>query len=896
MAKKIMLIDGNSILNRAFYGLQAPTLMSTSDGLYTNAVYGFINIVNKFMNEEDPDYICVAFDLKAPTFRHKEYSDYKANRVGMPDELAVQLPVMKEVLDAMNIKRVEYEGYEADDLIGSISSWAEEQKLNVIIITGDRDSLQLVSQSTRAKIPTKKAGKNETEEYDYQVVLDKFGVTPAQMIDVKALMGDNSDNIPGVKGIGIKTACKLIKEFGSIEKIYEDTQKVKSKGIKEKLDADREMAFLSKRLATIDRSLRLSWVVDEFKYEFDRVRLKELFERLQFKSLISKFDLDMHETPTEKLVCAQVDCLKNNHDLKSIKEHIVENGYFALNHVLDKAGICMHHLVGLGIALGGGKNYYIDLINSIDEDLFLSEFKDIFENEKIKKYCHNVKDFLVYLKKNDIELNGLAFDTLVGAYIINPTRDTYSVSELASEYLAINIESSEHLTGKGKSFVPYADLDKTHLSGFAGTQADTILKIWELLDKKIKDDSQDSLYYEIELPLVEVLADMEFHGFKVDTDMLESYSLELSDKIETLICEIYSLAGEEFNINSPKQLGIILFEKLYLPSSKKTKTGYSTSADVLESLEDKHPIISKILEYRQLVKLKSTYVDGLLNVLNTRTGKVHSSFNQSVTATGRISSTEPNLQNIPIKLELGRKIRKVFVPENEDYILVDADYSQIELRVLAHISNDENMIESFKSGEDIHTDTASKVFGIPPDEITTLLRSRAKAVNFGIVYGIGDFSLSKDLGITRKEARSYIDGYLNKYKGVKQYMEDTVEKGKEAGFVTTLFGRRRYLPELSSRNFNIRSFGQRIAMNTPIQGTAADIIKIAMVKVYKELKKRELKSRLILQVHDELLIETHIDEKEQVIEILKDSMENAAKLDVPLSVDVHWGKNWYETK
>lgn len=896
MAPKLMLIDGNSVLNRAFYGLKTPVLLSTSDGIYTNAVYGFINILNKFQEEEKPDYICVAFDLKGPTFRHKEFAEYKANRIGMPDELAMQLPIIKEVLDAMNIKQVEIEGFEADDIIGSLARWAEEQGVDTVIITGDRDALQLVTEHTRVKIPTKKDGRTETEEYDYNAVIDRFGVTPTQIIDAKGLMGDKSDNIPGVKGIGDKTAFSLIKDFGSIENLYDNLDKVARDSIREKLEAGKEIAFISKKLATIDTGIRQSWSFDDFTFKPDRIRLRELFKRLEFKSLIEKFNLDDTGKEEKPVKFASVDCIKDSACLEKIRELIMERGCFSLCYLMEKPGIFNHKLIGLGIALDEDRIFYIDILNCISEECFLGIFSDIFENSSIKKYTHDIKDFLVYLKKKDIEFDGLAFDTLVGAYIINPTRDSYNVNELANEYCGVNIESMESLTGKGKNFIPLSQIETGKLSAFAGIQAEAILKISAELDKKIRENNQENLYYDIELPLIFVLAEMEYHGFRIDADGLVEYSKELDDKIAQLISEIYALAGEEFKINSPKQLGAILFDKLGLPAGKKTKTGWSTDAEVLESLEDKHEIVRKILEYRQLMKLKSTYAEGLLNVIDIKTGKVHSSFNQSVTATGRISSTEPNLQNIPIKLDAGRKIRKVFIPTNEDYVLVDADYSQIELRVLAHISNDENMIEAFMRNEDIHADTASKVFDVPREAVTPLLRSRAKAVNFGIVYGIGDFSLAKDLGITRKEARRYIDGYLNKYRGVKQYMDNAVEEGKKNGFVTTLFGRRRYLPELMSKNFNIRSFGQRIAMNTPIQGSAADIIKIAMVKVYNALKEKKMKSRLILQVHDELIIEAHNEEKDQVIDILKDCMENAVKLKVPLCVDVHWGKNWYETK
>lgn len=898
--KKLMLIDGNSILNRAFYGLQGQQLLATSDGLYTNAIFGFINILYKFIEEEKPEYLCVAFDMKAPTFRHKEFEAYKANRKGMPRELAVQLPVMKEVLDAMNIKRVEYEGFEADDILGSLSLCGEQKSMEVIIVTGDRDSLQLASDTTRIKIPTTKGGRTETEEYNFQKVMEKYGVTPTQFIDVKGLMGDTSDNIPGVPGIGEKTAVELIKKFGSIENIYENIDQVDKKGVKEKLEANRDLAFQSKRLATIQRNMPEFCTIEELhRKEFDQEKLYQLFKRLEFKSFIEKFKLNQVASQVKNVdnnSPKEVIHIKEANQLTELKSKILSVGQFSIYYLIDKAGNFESKLVGLGIACVEGQAAYIAFNNCVDEEEFYKEFKDILESPDIKKFGHDLKGFIVYLKSKNIKLKGLGFDTMIAAYIINPSRDTYTVSDLAGEHLGIDLEPIEELIGKGKPFTPFRNMPVERISKIAAEHSEAVYCLSRQLDSIIGGNDQLGLYYGIELPLVQVLADMEYWGFKVNTEDLKSFSGELEEKIKILEAEIFKLAGEEFNINSPKQLGVILFEKLELPVIKKTKTGYSTDAEVLEELASKHSIVNNILEYRQLVKLKSTYVEGLLGVINPTTGKIHSSFNQTVTTTGRISSTEPNMQNIPIKLEMGRKIRRVFVPSSEEFLLMDADYSQIELRVLAHITGDENMIAAFKNNEDIHTSTASQIFGIPKEEVTPAMRSGAKAVNFGIVYGIGDFSLSKDLGITRKEARRYIDGYLDRYPNVKQYMHDIVEQGKSMGFVTTMFNRRRYLPELQSSNFNIRSFGERIAMNTPIQGSAADIIKIAMVKVYNELQQRNLKSRLILQVHDELIIETSRDEKDVVEKILKDSMEKAAELKVPLVADVKTGNNWYETK
>jgi len=895
VSEKLMLVDGNSILNRAFYGLQGSQLLATSDGLYTNAVYGFINILHKFLEEEKPQYLCVAFDLKAPTFRHKEFEGYKAKRKGMPSELAVQVPVIKEVLDAMNIKRIEYEGYEADDIIGSLSLCAEKDGMEVIILTGDRDSLQLATSTTRIKIPTTRSGKTETEEYDQDRILEYYGITPSQFIDVKGLMGDQSDNIPGVPGIGEKTALELIKRFESIDKLYENIDRIEKKGVREKLEANKELALLSKRIATIERGMPHLCDMEELKRRrFNDEKLYELFKRLEFKSLIDKFNLGKTAHVDVKQV--QVSCVRTLEELQVIKDAVLTKKELSIFYLMDKLDTFSSKLAGLSITLGKEKTFYISFDTYKAERSFLDMFREIIEDKGIRKYGHDMKNLIVYLKRKGISFNGLAFDTMIAAYILNPSRDTYTVSELAEEYLGISMESLEKMSGKGKNYISYGNMPLESISHAAGAYSEAVGQLRDVLEKNIAENGQEELYYNIELPLVEVLADMEYHGFKVDTEGLKSFSAELEERINSLTGEIFSLAGEEFNINSPKQLGVILFEKLNLPVIKKTKTGYSTDAEVLEELAPKHEVILKILEYRQLVKLKSTYVEGLLGVIEPETGKIHSSFNQTVTVTGRISSTEPNLQNIPIKLEMGRKIRKVFVPENERYLLSDADYSQIELRVLAHITGDENLISAFMNNEDIHTSTASRVFGIPGEEVTPLMRSRAKAVNFGIVYGIGDFSLSKDLGITRKEAKKYINEYLDNYPKVRRYMHDIVEEGRQAGFVTTLFNRRRYLPELKSSNFNVRSFGERIAMNTPIQGSAADIIKIAMVGVFRRLREENLKSRLILQVHDELIIETYVEEEEKVAKILKESMEGAVKLEVPLAVEVKTGRNWYETK
>lgn len=894
---KLMIIDGNSILNRAFFGLQGTRLLTTSAGLHTNAVYGFLTILNRFLEEEKPDYLCVAFDLKAPTFRHIEFSEYKAKRKGMPDELAEQVPVIKEVLDAMNIKRLELEGFEADDIIGSISLCAEKEDMEVIIITGDRDSLQLASSSTRIKMPVTRAGRTDTDEYDENKVIEKYGVTPLQFIDVKGLMGDQSDNIPGVPGIGEKTALELIIRFGSLENTYACIEQIEKKGVREKLEANKELAFMSRRIATIERNMPFLCGIDELRStQYDKGRLYELFRKLEFKSLIEKFKLSRPVETVSADISGKINIVDSIDALRKLGNEIKIVESISIFMLADRLGSFGTKPAGVAFSWGESCDAYVDLLNGVSEEQFLQEFKGIFEDNKIRKTGHDLKSIMVYLRWKGIVLKGMAFDTMIGAYIINPTGESYSIPELSETYLEKSLENTAELTGKGRSFIPFRDIPKERLAAVSTAQCRVLQGLACVLDGMLRENGQQELYYDMELPLAEVLADMEFRGFKVNIEGLRQFSSELDGRINLTTEMIYRLAGEEFNINSPKQLGAILFEKLGLPVIKKTKTGYSTDAEVLEQLAPMHEAVSGILEFRQLVKLKSTYAEGLLNLVNPDTGRIHSSFNQTVAATGRISSTEPNLQNIPIKLEMGREIRKVFIPENNSYILSDADYSQIELRVLAHISGDENMIEAFRNNEDIHTATASGVFGVTKQEVTSVMRSRAKAVNFGIVYGIGDFSLAKDLGITRKEARKYIDDYLERYPGVKKYMHDTVENGKEHGYVVTMFNRRRYLPELKSSNFNIRSFGDRVAMNAPIQGSAADIIKIAMVSVYKRLCESKMKSRLILQVHDELIIETYVEEKEQVEVLLRDCMENAANMDVPLLAEVKSGASWYETK
>ena len=877
MDKLLILIDGNSLMNRAYYAL--PELMNKK-GQHTNAIYGFANILFKIMDTYKPSHISVAFDLKAPTFRHKQYDAYKGNRKKMPDELREQVEPLKKMIDAFGINRIELEGYEADDLIGTVAKNFEQDGFEVYIITGDKDALQLVSD--KIKVLFTKKGISELDEYDPDKMTEKYELTPQQFIDLKGLMGDQSDNIPGVAGIGEKTGIKLLKEYGSIENIYMNIDEI-SKSIKAKLEAGYDMAFLSKSLATIMVDIPLELKVDEFeKKDIDKNTLISLFSEFEFNSLIGKVGND------ESGLIDKVQ-----------KEYLISND---IELLIDKA-TSLKSLNLFSIAKSGlvSDKRLINLFAKIDEEFFnieekdVSKLKNVFENPEIKKYGYNLKNDCLILKPYEINLTGLYFDIAIAEYLIDSTSSNYEIKDIALKYNLGDVLSLEELLGKGKSKKDFKDLSDAQISGYACSVLDIVDNGKEALITTIENYTMHNLFYEVEMPLVEILADMEYIGISADKEVLNELKQKFDIEIKTLEVSIYEYAGENFNINSPKQLGHILFDKLGLPAIKKTKTGYSTNAEVLEALSDKHRIIDKITLYRQYTKLQSTYVDGLLNIINPKTGRIHSSFNQTITTTGRISSTEPNMQNIPVRLEIGRELRKVFVAP-EDMYLVDADYSQIELRILAHIANDEGLIDAFSKGDDIHTITASEVFNVPLDEVTKELRSAAKAVNFGIVYGISDFGLSNNLGISKQVAKEYIDNYFARYPYVKKYMEDIVEKAKNDGYVETYIGRRRYIPELGSNNFIMKNLGKRLAMNTPIQGSAADVIKIAMVKVYARLKSEGLKSKLILQVHDELIIESPDSEKSYVADLLKEEMESAVDLNVKLTVDAKWGKSWYETK
>lgn len=888
--EKFMIVDGNSILNRAFYALKGPGMLTRSDGTPTNAVYGFINILNKYLEEEKPDYLAVAFDLKAKIFRSDLYAEYKANRKGMPDELAIQVPIVKRVLKAMNIAIVEQEGIEADDLIGIYSRIAENQGISVSILTGDRDALQLVSDLVTVIIPSTSKGQTITSRYTPSDVLEKYGVEPISLIEIKGLMGDTSDNIPGVRGVGEKTAIELIKQYKTLEKLYENLDSISKPKLKSNLEEGREMAFLSRKLGTIIRDKEGIDGISDFKRrEINKKELLEIFRELEFKSLIKKLALDVPEKEGTDTTAPQevpYEKISDLNTLNKVLSDLSEKDKVSLLAVIEKTRVIGGSLNAL--AIGHNDSNYVVLTEKFDERELAKALNVIFENKELTIVTHNVKELYTWALSHDLDIECRIFDLMVAEYLIDALASSYTIPDLARKYLGMEVSLPE----TKENHIPEPD-DK--LSHDLAMCISAFIPVCEKQAAQIAENGQEALYYDMELPLSLVLGSMEYYGFRVDKNFLEEYGKRLDARIHSLEQAIYMMAGEEFNINSTKQLGIILFEKLGLRIIKKTKTGYSTDADVLNELFDDHDIIPAILEYRQLTKLKSTYVEGLVKVINAETGRIHSSFNQTVTATGRISSTEPNLQNIPIRTELGRDIRRAFIPE-DGFVFVDADYSQIELRVLAHITGDEMLRKAFIDGVDIHTQTASQVFRVPLDEVTPEMRRSAKAVNFGIIYGISDFSLSKDINVSRKEAARYIDNYLSTYAKVKDYMEDIVEYGKEKGYVKTMFNRIRHIPELKSSNFQVRSFGKRIALNTPIQGSAADIIKIAMVKVWRELKDRKLKSRLILQVHDELVVETAVDELEQVKDIVKNSMENAVELNVPLIAEVTTGENWFEAK
>ena len=894
MDGKLVLVDGHSILNRAFFGI--PDL-TNSEGLHTNAVYGFLNILFKILDEEQPDYLTVAFDVHAPTFRHKMYDAYKGTRKPMAEELRQQVPIMKEMLTAMGVTIVEKEGYEADDLLGTIAKQSEAQGLEVSIVSGDRDLLQLASDHIKIRIPKTKRTGTEIEDYLAKDVVEKYQVTPLQFIDVKALMGDSADNIPGVPGIGEKTATALIVSYGSIENAHDHLEEIKPNRAKQNLSEHYDMAQMSKELATIE-------IHAPIEYSLEDAKLGNLFteeaylmcKRLEFKNMLSRFDIDAPKNLAEEHFTFVTDKKQISDIFKKAKKagHIgccllPGEGIITEQLSLFEQPKEQQVIEGMSIAFSEEDIYYLSAGTEVSAEELLEEIRELSGGQtKV-----SVMDLKETLKTLPLPENDRYFDASVAAYLLNPLKNDYPYEDLAKDYAGLMIPSKTDLLGK-ESPVKAKQAKPEAFLKYICYMAYIPWKTRDRLLEELNNTGMQTLYDTIELPLVYTLSDMEKEGVHVDAEELKRYGEELAAQIAVLEKEIYEGAGETFNINSPKQLGHILFEKLEMPYGKKTKTGYSTAADVLEKLAVEYPLVSKILEYRQLAKLKSTYADGLANFIE-EDGRIHTNFQQTVTATGRLSSTDPNLQNIPIRMELGRMIRKVFLPK-DGYVFVDADYSQIELRILAHMSGDEMLIQAYREAQDIHRMTASQVFHTPFEEVTDLQRRNAKAVNFGIVYGISSFGLSQDLSISKKEAQEYIERYFESYPKIKEFLDGCVEKAKKDGYSVTMFGRRRPLPEISSSNFMQRSFGERIAMNAPIQGTAADIIKIAMNRVHRRLIDEGLKSRLLLQVHDELLIEAAPDEVDEVKKILDEEMKGAADLSVELEIDTHTGKNWYEAK
>jgi len=943
MKKRLIIIDGNSLMHRAFYALPP---MKSSKGISTNIIYGYVNMLAKIKEEYVPDYLVVTFDRKAPTFRHLQYENYKANRMKMSEEMAEQIPYLKRVLTAMDYEILELDGFEADDIIGTISVEGDQKGIETLVITGDRDALQLISENVNILI-TKK-GISEVDRFDEKRLLEVYGLKPTQIVDLKGLMGDSSDNIPGVPGVGEKTALELLEAYPTVENLYENLSEIKKPKLKEKLENNKELAFLSKSLATINRKVPITMDYENHNGKNPNLDdLEDLYEELSMKGFLIKLKKQREESgnirtserkksekviedesadwveqaetqlknPVEK---TDVSFLKDNPEIhrelmKGIREKLSEKmeqepiSFFnmglvgetdtSVSEIETYGTTLLKDLEELKTVLADlkeedripcklieekgkwilafyfGGTYTISLEDNVESGKYL------LENKKIRKVGLDFKTDIVVAGRHGIVASGFVFDVILGSYLANPLKNFMKLEYLAEEFLP---DSDVHmeLSWNEKIIKLLPDL----------------CKLADAIEQSLKKEEMDELFFGLEMPLSYILADMELTGFKVDVHVLEEIGAKLTERLNVLTKEIYELSETEFNINSPKQLGDVLFVKLGLPAVKKTKTGFSTDNEVLEDLRDKHEIVERIIEYRQLIKLKGTYIDGLIPLIREDTGRIHSHLNQVVAATGRLSSTDPNLQNIPVKTKEGREIRKAFVTENENYRLVIADYSQIELRILAHIADDTSLINAFKAEEDIHTHTAAEVFGISDEEVTSTQRSRAKAVNFGIVYGISDFGLSRDIGVTRKEAKAYIATYFERYPGVKRYMENIVAYAKVTGYVTTIMGRKRYIPEISSRNAMQRGFGERVAMNTPIQGSAADIIKKAMLDVYRSLEKRGLKSKLIMQVHDELIIEAPLNEVDEVKKLLKESMENTIKISVPMTADVNDGKNWFESK
>ncbi|MEG1482119.1 DNA polymerase I [Clostridium sp.] len=863
--ERVLILDSNSLMNRAFYAL--PPTLTNNEGVHTNAIYGFTNMLLKMKDDINPDYIVATFDKKAPTFRHEAYGDYKAGRKKMPDELREQFPIIKEMLTLLGINIYELDGFEADDIIGTAAKDAAKEGMEVFIVTGDKDALQLADDNINVII-TKK-GVSETAEYNKEAFIKEFEVTPTQFIDVKGLMGDKSDNIPGVPGVGEKTAFKLIKEYGSVEEVLKNIDNISGKKLKENLETYSEQAIFSKKLATIMTEVPIDNLIDGIKKtnDIDKEGLKKLFINLRMQSSLSKF---IGEEEKEEVLVNEIT------SLEQLKEFLKEDKTYYIAYEIEESPLNSKRKINTFIFGEEGTATVFNFASFYEnEGVEVTKIlKEFFESKNKKKVIHDAKALIKILSRMDIETNGFEFDIAIAAYIIDSSKGQYPLNSIVGTYIGTEIQKGHEGLIEGATYLK---------------------RVFDILTKKIKEEDMEELYYNIEHPLIYVLANMENEGFKIDTVMLDELQKKFKNEIGIVEAEIYEMADEKFNINSPKQLGKILFEKLDLPVIKKTKTGYSTNADVLDKLRDKHPIIDKITYYRQIAKINSTYVEGMKVLIDDDTC-IHTSFNQTVTTTGRLSSTEPNLQNIPIRYEMGREIRKIFITKENTDKLLSCDYSQIELRVLAHMSGDENMINAFNHHSDIHTKTASEVFNVAIDEVTPLLRSRAKAVNFGIVYGISDFSLAQDLKITKKEASEYMSIYFDRYPKIKEYLDKTVADAKETGYVTTILNRKRFIPEIKSSNKIVKSLGERLAMNAPIQGSAADIIKIAMINVYNRLSKEKLKSTLLLQVHDELILNVKEDEVDIIDKLVVEEMENVMKLSVPLDVDANFGDTWYNTK
>ncbi len=886
MEKTIVIIDGNSLINRAYYAMQRP--MITKEGIYTQGIYGFINMLTKIKNDYDPGYMAVAFDLKAPTFRHLEYKEYKAGRKKMPPELAMQMPLMKDVLKAMNITILEEEGFEADDIIGTVAREAEEAGLEPLIITGDKDELQLATDVTKVLITRK--GISQFDLFDRQAMIDKYGFTPQQFIDFKGLMGDQSDNIPGVPGVGEKTAQKLILEFGSMDNIIANTDKISGKKLRENIEDNIQLAVMSKRLATINVYVPLELDFDTLRFrEPDLEALIEIYTKLEFNSFLKKLDAPaVKEAAAEKM--ADLESMeKITADTPEALKSLEGETDLIIKVLGDNNHKAKPEIYGICVMTTNGYVY----ISGQQPDV-IKAFVDYVNTNKPNLTGHDLKNDYYMLMHYGLEEYNTAFDTAVGQYVLDSSRSNYDIKAMAYEYFHENISNESELMEQTGQMDLFSD-PAAEYSEFGFKWCSTVMSLASVLKAKIKEADLEKVLYDVELPLIEVMAGMEYEGVVCDRDELKSLGSIITEKVSEITAKIYELAGEEFNINSPAQLGPILFEKLGLTAGKKTKRGYSTSADILEKIADEHPVVPLILEYRTLTKLNSTYIEGLLPLISDR-NTIHAHFNQTVTTTGRISCTEPNLQNIPIRQEFGRQLRKAFIPRNREHVLVGADYSQIELRVLAHMAEDQVLIDAFNNGEDIHRSTAANVLGVNPEDITVEERSRAKAVNFGVIYGMSAFGLSSELQITRREADEYIKTYFAKHTAVKAFMDGQVEFCKENGYVSTMLGRKRYINEIGASNFMTRQVGERLAMNSPIQGSAADIIKIAMIKVYNALKQAGMKSKLILQVHDELIIDTHKDEQEAVERLLVENMESAIEMKTKLVADLNNGSNWYELK